>query len=664
MHRAADHKSIVRSAQFMVVLFVLLFVNVQPSAPDSVPLIAFLFTWHTTARGSGQWTPTGLTESGGMQHVGQTAGSAIVRFMISPDKHLWPYDTRYLSLVVTDSFQFWHVLKTGCAGYDSAEIVNPTENAGLYVPHGPIYFGLPSRSAGQLLDESQTRPGNLTVIPRPFRGLHELQFTMRYETKYSQCGPAYKDSSTDFRESTNNATGMSTAAEVWQHFVLQAARPHDDSIFTLRAEFSSPSHELPPGMPAVMFNDQVEWTAEAHRLGTCPCATGPLSETAGLSWPSSNSPSWISATDSHITDGSVNEEITIQVPVDPINPNGTIPGANGVAEIADTEVTLTLTTCAGIPVRGITADHPPHPIDDLEVTVDPVRFSGGHQHDDKPRPGGMLNGQEIDKKPSYPSDPFALCPAKCIRVRTDWNGQVKIRFKPPYATTSSATYGSYDVGVAGDYTISARSIQQNDTKESKKITAAVRGLNAMPDDPTHYLLVRDGIDSHKLGFYATDGTRANFKALAIAFLSAQNDHNANLHQQKKDMWPIHELSINDIALPTGGIFDWQKTWKPSHQTHNKGEGGDFNRFGEISDGQLVIDSDGSSVGLRGWLLHKLLDLGTVYGHWDCYDLGAGVATGPALEVGLTKTQCFHANFPDPLFYPFDPLRTLHLHVED
>ena len=116
------------------------------------------------------------------------------------------------------------------------------------------------------------------------------------------------------------------------------------------------------------------------------------------------------------------------------------------------------------------------------------------------------------------------------------------------------------------------------------------------------------------------------------------------------------MSLNDIALPDGGIFDLDSGWQPGHYTHNKGEGGDFNRFTDISGTGKDCNSTCicTSVNKRTWLLHTLLELGEAYGKWDCKDLGnpPGCATGePPTSVGYIPA---HPQYP----------HRLHLHVQD
>jgi hypothetical protein len=156
----------------------------------------------------------------------------------------------------------------------------------------------------------------------------------------------------------------------------------------------------------------------------------------------------------------------------------------------------------------------------------------------------------------------------------------------------------------------------------------------------------------------------------------QDEHNAKLAKCGRKQWkPIQPLSTNDIALHDGGIFDWLSTWAPSHQTHNKGEGGDFNRFGAGGDNSGLnfantgIECDGSTLIKQYWYAHVLLCLGTAYGHWDCSDLSGSPAVNsssvpwnPLLSVNgaISRSACEAGEFSDPTYFP----PRLHLHVKD
>ncbi len=115
------------------------------------------------------------------------------------------------------------------------------------------------------------------------------------------------------------------------------------------------------------------------------------------------------------------------------------------------------------------------------------------------------------------------------------------------------------------------------------------------------------------------------------------------------------------------MLDLNSNWRPGHQTHNKGEGGDFNRFGAGS-GQLSNVTGeqcyGGPVNIQNWYAHTLLDLGTFYGHWDCTDLQM-TNSSPGASAVTSKAKCEAGEFPTSYgngtaWFP----HRLHLHVED
>jgi hypothetical protein len=235
-------------------------------------------------------------------------------------------------------------------------------------------------------------------------------------------------------------------------------------------------------------------------------------------------------------------------------------------------------------------------------------------------------------------------------------------------------------GIAGDYKITAKDEQLTEVRASTTVVAEVKDLQPATFDSNLIEGRRDSSDSspHPDGSWGTPGVVQAFASLAKDFRYYQDEQNALLKEHGKQPWKsvnypkrdTEPLSMNDIALPTGGVFDWHQTWRPSHQTHNKGEGGDFNRFGASDRNnwdKLGIEFDGSSVVLLEWYMHVLIGLGKEYGSWDCTDLGASgeyplfspdACAKGEIPVGemVPGPGPWH---PEPWDY-FPPL--LHLHV--
>lgn len=371
-----------------------------------------------------------------------------------------------------------------------------------------------------------------------------------------------------------------------------------------------------------------------------------------------------------------NEHVTIGAAPSEIDPNAKrcVEGKSKSIPCPDeatSHLTIT-TTCDGLRLANRRVG--------LRIDVKPR--SGYHNHVAK-RPRGKL---VVGKTEAYCGVETGA-PAgsgddtTCLTVTTDTQGEAKVDFKSPLTGSIDwAKYGAYYSGIAGDYWITAKDAEFTEVRDSTLVLAKVDNLQEAPFDDD--LVHSDPSSAHPEPFYGTPGTVGAFSQLAKAFHRAQDDHNDELAACGKKKWPLEPLSQNDIALPTGGIFDWHQTWSPSHSTHNKGEGGDFNRFGasvESSWHKFGTECDGSMPSRLVWDMQILLDLGKDYGHWDCSDLGASggypafapdaCAKGEIPAVGeyvLPLVAPGHAGPPTSfgrggiIFFPPD----LHLHVED
>jgi hypothetical protein len=322
-----------------------------------------------------------------------------------------------------------------------------------------------------------------------------------------------------------------------------------------------------------------------------------------------------------------------------------------------------------------TCDGKPLDQEEVQLRIDVEPRSGGHNHINA-RPRGKLDdkdcGLEAGKTGARAGD------SPCITVKTDRWGLGKVMFESPLTgIKQTAGYGKYEIGIAGDYKVTAKLARYPDTRATVKVLSRVERLQMFQTAPG---LTGDTSNTvaHPQGSYATAGTFEAFKRLALDFQKQQGRHNDALVQCFKPFnpsnpltflvpplpdprWPVEPVDLNDIALPKGGIFDLDKDWKPSHFTHNKGEGGDFNRFGagdKLDPKRTRLDCDGSSVPLQWWWAHLLLGLGEKYGKWDCKDLQlAGPnCVGPSpITSGTDKTPAGLTNW-----FP----HRLHLHVED
>lgn len=97
----------------------------------------------------------------------------------------------------------------------------------------------------------------------------------------------------------------------------------------------------------------------------------------------------------------------------------------------------------------------------------------------------------------------------------------------------------------------------------------IRNLASLPDLPSEYSKLRGGLDTHPhtVGFAGTPF------ALQMLPLIAQNYY----------VLSGRLLSINDMSLIKGGLFDIDAQWTPPHSSHREGKDADINREGIVCD---------------------------------------------------------------------------------
>jgi hypothetical protein len=264
----------------------------------------------------------------------------------------------------------------------------------------------------------------------------------------------------------------------------------------------------------------------------------------------------------------------------------------------------------------VTCDQVPIENAEVDVKVDVQKNTGGHTHDPAGRPRGSLkwNGTETkltDVKPS-------------IKVNTDDDGRVHLNFKPGKAVNHD------DLGIAGLYRITATSVRFPMRKAEAAVEAKVDSLSNLDSDSNY---VDDVVAAgHTTADNATAATKQGLVQFASAFHDAQVEHNKALGDCKADQWPLYPLWVIDVSLPFGGLYDYQITtaWDTPHQTHGRGDGVDFSAHTRSNskssatkwpdDGYNVTVCGGYRIAPQGWLMMKMWELGTKYGHWDEYDL--------------------------------------------
>lgn len=93
----------------------------------------------------------------------------------------------------------------------------------------------------------------------------------------------------------------------------------------------------------------------------------------------------------------------------------------------------------------------------------------------------------------------------------------------------------------------------------------VKGLRQLPDS-THYIKVRSPDDSHldEVAFAGTELMIEAITELAKAYNLLSEDLN-------------YILSVNDMSLPMGGVFDLHDNWTRPHSSHRLGTDADLNK---------------------------------------------------------------------------------------
>jgi len=284
-----------------------------------------------------------------------------------------------------------------------------------------------------------------------------------------------------------------------------------------------------------------------------------------------------------------------------------MPGDPSVLPDANTKLHVRV-TCKGTPVDGVKVD----------MQIEPQDSSGGHIHVDK-RPKGRLNGKDLTE--DNPN----------LTLSTDSNGEVNgskgVTFAPPVKKPKTRC-----VGVAGDYKITAKSHRTPDHMDHTMLHVGFQNLTRLSAGQNYDICANStygctsigpwGTDTHPDTDFGTANTLSAFQSVAADFYTAQQTHNQQLHAcNGVHDWPIYKVSFNDIALPNGGLLDISASWDQPHQTHGKGEGGDFNHFyanatrKDCKNGQVVMQD------VDTWLWSILKKAGENHGGaWDASDL--------------------------------------------
>ncbi len=97
------------------------------------------------------------------------------------------------------------------------------------------------------------------------------------------------------------------------------------------------------------------------------------------------------------------------------------------------------------------------------------------------------------------------------------------------------------------------------------IDVGVKNLAPLPDNPFFYIKVRNADTNHTdaVAYYGTDGALKNLGAIAVWY--------------KLVSFGFSTLSVNDMSLIKGGLFDIYGTYAPPHSSHRRGKSADINK---------------------------------------------------------------------------------------
>ncbi|MGO8855581.1 MAG: hypothetical protein ACLQO1_07700 [Steroidobacteraceae bacterium] len=591
------------------------------SANSTPELVRYFVSWHVTEHGSSSAPFENRSADGQLFARAEDAhsmklevtGSAIVRYRADNGHH---YDTQFLNVTLLHNENSWsHSWHFGPGwGPGGTECITTTRQTNI---DPSAYSGFHAYSAtsgnmwdllGQSIDPARLQHDQLqrNLLRVAFYPLWGSMRTNIRETRDSTCSPPESRDFIGFGAPVNYE-GYPNTLEADPSAVNGSTKGNKgpESIsFSVNRQFTYVRHVV----MSLSETRHVTWTAHAYRIGKCFDHHAP-----------------IEAGDPIIN----HEQVDIDADSTEVDPN---PNVGADSNVTKARIRV---SCEGVPIENA----------EVLINVDAQDKSGGHIHSDDERPRGTVDGKVVTK-------------VGVDDKKTDAYGQVRIKYGSPLTgVPDHAVYGAYNIGIAGTYKIKAKTTDKFAATGELAIVAKVDGLIALP---ANYVHCCDN-SMHPDGTYGTPTILSEFGSLANAFYETQKAHNMELQNCQKPDWgePV-PVSFNDIALPDGGVFDLDLDWmspKNGHYTHNRGEGGDFNRFTGISwNGSTAYgpDCNGPPIKRRAWLLHTLMSLGENYGYWDCKDLVLPPHCNPPTSVGSIKFPTEGSEYP----------HRLHLHVQD
>ncbi|MGH2569296.1 MAG: hypothetical protein ACRDGA_13240 [Bacteroidota bacterium] len=237
-------------------------------------------------------------------------------------------------------------------------------------------------------------------------------------------------------------------------------------------------------------------------------------------------------------------KLTITLSETTVRPKGT-----GEDNKSKTTVTVTATR-GGSPVKDVP----------IELKVEPVPFSGGHDHHDADRPKGTI---------------------KSAQNTTNTEGKLVAEYTAPK--------------VGGKEKISASSTQAT-KKDSAEVTVAVPDLQNFGgighnfwdltgnSGPTTYKNCVGTLIQHSSNHF---GTRSMIDSLQLALLDFFAWSGTPVEEGGVGTYLV--LNINDMSLVFGGLFDICSTWQRGHTYHRTGASVDINSKTKVFGNTNTVD---------------------------------------------------------------------------
>jgi len=182
-------------------------------------------------------------------------------------------------------------------------------------------------------------------------------------------------------------------------------------------------------------------------------------------------------------------------------------------------------------------------------------FFGGHLHTpDAQLLGTVENANDPSAGAGKSTKGNTLSGFTLVYTAPDASGEVQLetKWEPPFNYQCQ----NENEGDLGNFTNPCVGIDH--------FNIALLGLEELPPNSA-YTVLRDLTDTHPQGTFGTPRTLKSLAVLAVIYGIATNQ--------------TRTLSINDMSLPQGGLFDFLATWKFPHDEHRVGTQADINQQG-------------------------------------------------------------------------------------